>query len=78
MLIALKLKYGSPEGNSVFAEVMEFMRDVAYATSIDLAIEKELSHSSIMKVICNHNLLKTCPFTLKKALRSLVLETLQS
>lgn len=40
MLIALKLKYGSPEGNSVFAEVMEFMRDVAYTTSIEIASEK--------------------------------------
>jgi ribonucleoside-diphosphate reductase alpha chain len=40
MLIALELKYGSPEANKVFGEVMEFIRDTAYNTSIDLAIEK--------------------------------------
>lgn len=40
MLIALELEYGTDEANKVFADVMEFMRDTAYRTSIELAKEK--------------------------------------
>lgn len=40
MFIALELRYGSPEANEVFAKVMEFIRDIAYETSIGLAREK--------------------------------------
>jgi ribonucleoside-diphosphate reductase alpha chain len=40
MLIALRQRYGSEEGNQTLDKVFEFIRDVSYNESIDLAIEK--------------------------------------
>jgi ribonucleoside-diphosphate reductase alpha chain len=40
MFIALRVRYGSDEGNSIFDELMAFLRDESYRASIDLAREK--------------------------------------
>lgn len=40
MLIGLRIRYGSEEGNEVTANVMRTMRDAAYRESIELAKEK--------------------------------------
>jgi ribonucleoside-diphosphate reductase alpha chain len=40
MLIALRVRYGSPEGNAILDEVFNFVKCVAYRESIELAKEK--------------------------------------
>lgn len=40
LFIALRLPYGSEEGNEVFEKLMAFLRDESYKTSIELAKEK--------------------------------------
>jgi ribonucleoside-diphosphate reductase alpha chain len=40
LFIALRLPYGSDEGNFIFDKLMEFLRDESYRASIDLAREK--------------------------------------
>jgi ribonucleoside-diphosphate reductase alpha chain len=40
LFIALRVRYGSEEGNAIFDELMAFLRDESYRASIDLAREK--------------------------------------
>jgi ribonucleoside-diphosphate reductase alpha chain len=40
LLIGLRVAYGSEEGNAVVGDVMAFIRDIAYLTSVGLAEEK--------------------------------------
>lgn len=40
LFIALRVRYGSPEGNAIFDRLMAFLRDVSYEMSIELAMEK--------------------------------------
>jgi len=40
LFIALRVKYGSPEGLKVFEQLMKFLRDESYKMSIELAKEK--------------------------------------
>jgi ribonucleoside-diphosphate reductase alpha chain len=40
LFIALRVRYGSQEGNEIFDQLMEFLRDESYRMSIELAQEK--------------------------------------
>lgn len=40
MFIALRVRYGSNEGNVIFEQLMQFLRDESYKASIELAKEK--------------------------------------
>jgi ribonucleoside-diphosphate reductase alpha chain len=40
LFIALRVRYGSDEGNEIFDRLMEFLRDESYKASISLAVEK--------------------------------------
>lgn len=40
LFIALRVRYGSEEGNEIFEKLMAFLRDESYRASIDLAKEK--------------------------------------
>ncbi|MGF9741630.1 adenosylcobalamin-dependent ribonucleoside-diphosphate reductase [Priestia megaterium] len=40
LLIALRVTYGSPEGNEILDEVFKFLRDESYRASIEIAKEK--------------------------------------
>lgn len=40
LTIALRVEYGAPDGNAVIKEVMEFMRNVSYDESVEIAKEK--------------------------------------
>lgn len=40
MLIALRVRYGSPEGNDILEQVFTVLRDTSYRASIELAKEK--------------------------------------
>lgn len=40
LFIALRVRYGSAEGNAIFEELMQFLRDESYNMSIEIAKEK--------------------------------------